>query len=189
MLVPPMQMLFLVLRITSSMTKMKQKEKICMACRVLFTCFFLICSSCTSMLMDSGKRPGEMTGKARVIVDAEYGKPIVFGHEKTFADQAEIQKVKKPNLPPFEWYGIYNIHGPFPEPDVTKSLEALYASVFTLGLAEIVMFPPTLISKIQQRSEKRQFVFLFNTEEIAIFIFEVSQNLKHISDPQIRIEQ
>ena len=109
----------------------------------------LICSSCTSMLMDSGQRPWELYGQPKSAVTDTYGQPVLSGQKHEQLDQAlQTQRHLRSSWTSYSHYGIHRIRGPFPEPDVTKSLEALYASVCTLGLAEIVMLPPTAIAKL-----------------------------------------
>ena len=137
----------------------------------------LICTSCTSLLMDSGKRPWKSRGIDRDSAHRQYGKPTQSGIWDDRLWAALESEGYRPQTNTLSFFELYQIRGPFPEPDETKSLEALYISAFTLGLAEIVMLPPTAIGKICQHWQRRPFLFLYNNDDIAVSIGSVSTNI------------
>ena len=146
---------------------------------IILSCLsVLLCSSCTSTLMEKGERPWRLHGASKSTVDDAYGAPSAFGHRFPYLDATlEAQGNLRPSWGNYVHYGLYDIRGPFPEPDTTKSLEALYASVFTLGLAEIVMLPPTAIGKFIQRDQTRPFIFLYDGTDVALCIVPASTNM------------
>ena len=113
--------------------------------------------------------------------------PEAFGQRREAMDKAlMIDGRLRTSWKEYDTYELYQIRGPFPTDDTTKSIEALYISVFTLGLAEIVMLPPTAIIHLCQNWQKRPFVFLYNSSEIVVGVASASTGILDAVDGEVK---
>jgi len=141
----------------------------------------LFCSSCTSMLMQEGERPWALRGELKSKVDSTYGPPTVSGRRFSELDTKILKKTNSySSCTSYTRFGVYDIRGPFPEHDTTKSLEALYYSVFTFGAAELIMLPPTIIDRTYHMTQTKPFLFLFDRNDRALCVTPASANILNV---------
>jgi len=127
--------------------------------------------------MDAGKRPWQAKGNSIHEAREEYGPAIIHGNKAEWFDDVLFDYRSAYFYDKYQSYDLFLIRGPFPEPDVTVQLSAVYFSLFTLGLAEIIMFPPTLIDKTIDCFQDEPFLFLYNAEQSLISVEHIPEDI------------
>jgi len=138
----------------------------------------ILTSSCTYKLLSSGTNPWAFESHTSDEIERELGSPLknslLTDENKTALAEKCRSWFDQDTLRRAAFYETRELSGPFVA-DTVDQLEASNWAIITLGLAEIYMYPRTLIKRRAQRKETRGYLFLYDTNNLAINFIETDR--------------